>query len=389
MEAKWAVCSACGKPFLPRFRYQVDGHGASAKHYCSVSCRNPELRDASSEAPPEKPPEQRCTVCAKSFSVDYAFQVVSTPPGRVFVCSSECREGYLARLRPVESSPRGATRVVAVLNQKGGTGKTTTSVSVAAGLARRGHRTLLVDVDAQGNVASSLGLRPHRTLYHVLVDGLAAERAIVRARKDLDVLLSDQTLAAAELDLVAAKDRSRVLERSLQGVCTSDDAYEFVLLDCAPSLSLLNQNALVFADEVLIPVSCDYLALVGVKQILRTLRHVNEVLLHPVEVTGVLPTLFDKRNRISKESVDALRSYFGDKVLPPVRINARLTEAPSHSKTIFEYAPDSHGAKDYAQVVSWLISRAPKQRATRDLAVVAAGGHSVERSYRAMSAGRP
>jgi chromosome partitioning protein len=139
--------------------------------------------------------------------------------------------------------------------------------------------------------------------------------------------------------------------------------YEFIILDCAPSLSLLNQNALTFAREVLVPVSCDYLALVGVKQILRTLKHVNDVLLHPIEVLGVLPTFYDVRNKISKQAVEALQSYFTGRVMPPIRVNARLKEAPSHKKTIFEYAPDSHGAEDYAAVVSWLLDPKAAARA--------------------------
>jgi chromosome partitioning protein len=110
---------------------------------------------------------------------------------------------------------------------------------------------------------------------------------------------------------------------------------------------------------VVVPVSCDYLSLVGVKQILRTLRHVNEVLLHPVEVLGVLPTFYDVRNRISKEAVQALTAYFKDRVLPPIRVNTRLKEAPSHKKTIFEYDPESTGAKDYGAVADWIVRMAP------------------------------
>ena len=114
-----------------------------------------------------------------------------------------------------------------------------------------------------------------------------------------------------------------------------------------------------FSEEVLVPVSCDYLALVGVRQILRTVQHVNDVLLHPVRVMGVLPTLFDARNRISKQAVAALEGHFGDRVLPPIRVNARLKEAPSHRKTIFEYAPESNGAADYEATVDWVTERAP------------------------------
>jgi chromosome partitioning protein len=237
-----------------------------------------------------------------------------------------------------------------VLNQKGGTGKTTTAVSVSAGLAMRGLRTLLVDLDAQGNVGISFGVAPQRNLYHVLIEDLPPQEAVISVRRDLDLLACDQAMAAAEIELVNHPDRSRLLAKRMKPL-VSAERYDYVILDCGPSLSLLNQNALTFAREVLVPVSCDYLALVGVKQILRTIRHVNDVLLHRVEVIGVVPTFFDARNKISKQAVSALESYFRDKVLPPVRVNARLKEAPSHDQTIFEYAPESRGAEDYLAVV--------------------------------------
>jgi chromosome partitioning protein len=139
-------------------------------------------------------------------------------------------------------------------------------------------------------------------------------------------------------------------------------------MDCAPSLSLLNQNALTFAREVLVPVSCDYLALVGVKQILTTLKHVNEVLLHPVQVLGVLPTFYDVRMRIAKEAMAAMQAHFKERVLPPIRVNARLKEAPSHKRTIFEYAPDSYGAKDYAAAVDWILRTDQRDIAKKVLA---------------------
>jgi chromosome partitioning protein len=126
-------------------------------------------------------------------------------------------------------------------------------------------------------------------------------------------------------------------------------------MDCGPSLSVLNQNALTYADNIIIPVSCDYLSLVGVKQILRTLKKVNELLLHPVSILGVIPTFFDVRTRISVEAVNTLKSYFKDRVLPPIRINTRLREAPGHKKTIFEYAPDSRGSQDYRRLVESVV----------------------------------
>ncbi len=285
----------------------------------------------------------------------FAYQVVAVGSARTTVCSEGCREALLRASTPPTPKLKPAPRVIAVLNQKGGTGKTTSSVSVAAGLAERGKNTLLVDLDAQGSVGVSLGVRGSTSLYHVLVDGVSPTDVTVPIRQGLDVLPSDQSVASAEISLVNAPDRARVLSRRFEALTKPGSPYDFILLDCAPSLSLLNQNALVLAQDVLIPVSCDYLALVGVQQILQTLKHVHDTLLHSVEVLGVLPTFFDVRNRISKEAVAALRSYFKGKVLPPIRVNARLKEAPSRKKTIFEYAPRSHGAEDYARAVDWIL----------------------------------
>ena len=352
MSRRWAQCHTCGKTFVPRFSYQTEADAEGGpRYYCSVSCRTPEL-EAGAVPATSREAQHVCSWCGTRFSMRFANQVVTLGQVRKVVCSQSCRNALLESVRPAAANASGrGPRALAVLNQKGGTGKTTTSVSLAAGLAERGFSTLLIDLDAQGNVGVSLGVRGRRTLYHILVDGSSPRSAAVPVRQNLEVITADQSLAAAELELVNAPDRSRLLKNRMGEALAEDSPYEFVVLDCAPSLSLLNQNALVFAREVLVPVSCDYLSLVGVKQILRTLKHVQDVLHTPVEILGVLPTLYDRRNNISKQSVSALESYFGDKVLPPIRVDVRLKEAPSHKKTIFEYAPESHGAQDYAALV--------------------------------------
>ena len=355
MRRSWVSCDTCGKSFIPRLSYQIETQGGQTRHYCSVSCRRPELREASGTSS-ESREEHNCSVCGRLFSIRYVTQLVAAAGERKVVCSLECRKVLLEASRQVVSKP--STQTMAVLNQKGGTGKTTTSVSLAAGLAERGFRTLLIDLDAQGNVAVSLGVRPKRTLYHVLVDGVEPQDVVIEVRPNLDVLASDQTLAAAEIELVNAPHRAHVLRRCMKDVASAASPYDFVILDCAPSLSLMNQNALVFARSVLVPVSCDYLSLVGVKQILRTLEHVRNSLLVPVDIVGVLPTLYDRRNKISKESIEALEAHFGDRLLSPIRLDVRLKEAPSHKKCIFEYAPDSNGATDYSALVEFVVARA-------------------------------
>src|SRR5205823_5644038 len=133
------------------------------------------------------------------------------------------------------------------------------------------------------------------------------------------------------------------------------DDYDYVVVDCSPSLSLMNQNALVFADSVLVPVACDYLSLVGVRQVIKTVKNVNTLLRHPLQIWGVLPTFYDARARICDEALDTLRTHFGERCLPPVRATTKLKEAPAQARSIFEHAPGTHGAEDYGAVVDALI----------------------------------
>jgi chromosome partitioning protein len=243
-------------------------------------------------------------------------------------------------------------RRIAVFNHKGGTGKTTTTVSIASGLAAKGLKVLLVDTDSQGNVGVSLGVKAEKSLYHVLVMGLRAKDAAVEVRPNLDLIVANETLAAAELYLAGRQNRDRVLRERL--VAASED-YDVVMLDCSPSLSLMNQNALVFADGILVPVACDFLSLVGVRQVIKTVKNVNTLLRHPVQIFGVLPTFYDARARICRDAIDTMKEHFGDKCLPPVRATIKIKEAPAQGRTIYEYAPDSNAARDYRRIVDYIV----------------------------------
>lgn len=347
------ACAICQTEFEVLFRYQAEerADGLGLFYYCSQSCL--EKSHAT-----ERDGSTLCEACGTSFQLELACQVVYLDAKRRYACGEDCRRFLLARARSAEQRQSGIfarseARVIAVFNHKGGTGKTTTAVSLAAGLAARGQRVLLVDSDGQGNVAVSLGLRGEKTLYHVLVMGLSVRDAAQRARENLDVLASNETLAAAELYLAGRKRRDRVMAERL---AEARAHYDVVVVDCSPSLSLMSQNALVFADWVLCPVACDYLSLVGVRQVLRTIKHVNQLLEHPVRLWGVLPTMFDARARICHEALATLREHFQERCLEPVRLAIKVKEAPAQAKTLFEHAPGSGPVTDYERVIEKLLS---------------------------------
>lgn len=374
-------CSVCGKGFDVQFRYQMEERDGGFAFFCSQDCHGKAVRGETTGG-------ATCSACQKRFYVELVSQVVRVQGELRHACSEECRRQILAesgglRLGAIAASDRAerpevarseapaaaalpiapstaarsgrrmhAPSRLAVFNHKGGTGKTTTSVTLAGGLAARGLRVLLVDTDSQGNVGVSLGVKPEKTLYHVLVMGLRPTDAAVQVRPNLDLIVSNETLAAAELYLAGRQNRDRILRERL---APAFDAYDVVVVDCSPSLSLMNQNALVVADGIIVPVACDFLSLVGVRQVIKTVKNVNSLLRHPVQITGVLPTFYDARARICRDAVDALKDHFGDRVLPPIRSATRLKEAPAQGKTIFEFSPESNAAEDYQRVVDLLV----------------------------------
>jgi chromosome partitioning protein len=364
-------CSVCERAFQVKFRYQVREENGAFLYFCSQQCQQASLGYSSAgttatvtsggaasgagaqvgSATASSGAACSCDVCGKKFALEYPFQVQVKDGAATHFCTMDCRNAARAgvlRVNRAGAAVSKGPRRIAVFNHKGGTGKTTTAVNLAAGLAEAGNKVLLVDADGQGNVGASLGIRGEKTLYHVLVQGTNANDAAVPVRDNFDVLTSNELLAAAELHLATRPNRDRVMRERLGERVTG---YDVVVIDCAPALSLMNQNALVYADSVLVPVSCDYLSLVGVKQVLRTMRNVRDLLKHEVALLGVLPTFYDVRNKIARDSVASLTEHFGERCLPPIRVNTKLREAPSVRQTIFEYAPDSHGALDYMAVV--------------------------------------
>ena len=239
-------------------------------------------------------------------------------------------------------------RKIAILNFKGGTGKTTTTVSLGAGLAMIGSRVLILDMDPQGNAGISLGVKGEKTMYHLLTTSLTPQDCLAKARKNLDIIVSDKTLADAGEMLVKQDAGDQVLKNKMK----DEDGYNFILVDCAPSFNLLNQNALNFVEEIFVPVSMEYLALVGVQYVIRGVDEVNRGGKHPVRISLIIPTFYDLRNSRSQKILAALKKHLQKiKISEPIRVNTKLSEAPNFRQNIFEFDSKSFGAIDYAKLV--------------------------------------
>ena len=250
----------------------------------------------------------------------------------------------------------GLAPVVAFANQKGGVGKTTTAVNTAVSFAQRGYRVLLIDADPQGNATSSLGidkLSVGFSIYDVLVEELPlAQVATATDRPGLDIVPSTPSLAGAEIELVAAPQRETRLRRALTELLP---LYDIVLIDCPPSLGLLTVNALTAAGSVVVPIQCEFLALEGLGQLMTTVDRVKRGLNPPLDVTGVLMTMFDARTRLSAHVVEEVRRYFPHRMFSTVvPRSVRLAEAPSYGQAIVEYDPSSRGAEAYESFVGEL-----------------------------------
>lgn len=244
-------------------------------------------------------------------------------------------------------------RRIAVVNHKGGTGKTTTAVHLAAGLARRGRKVLLIDMDPQGNVGQWFGLGEEDLHVADLARGrAAAAEAVVEVRENLDVLASDWRLAEAEETLIRGEERERWLRNRLARV---DDGYDFTIVDCAPSMSILTTSALAYANEVVIPISMEYLALIGVRQLVENILRMTSANGDEIRIAAVVPTFYQANLRKSGEILSVLERHFKSALTPPIRVNVRLSEAPSHQQTIWEYSPRSRGADDYRKLVARFV----------------------------------
>lgn len=240
-------------------------------------------------------------------------------------------------------------RVICIANQKGGVGKTTTAVNLSASMAAAEKKVLLIDIDPQGNSTSGMGFNKEGTdgtIYHVLLHGSGLKEIIQKTDLAfLDVVISNTDLIGAEVELIQEKDREWKLDRLIKEV---ENDYDYIFIDCPPSLGLLTINSLTAAHSVIIPLQCEYYALEGLGQLLKTIRLIKQSLNPKLEIEGILLTMFDVRNNLSHQVADEVKKHFKDKVFRTIiPRNIRLSEAPSHGKPVLLYDIHSKGAESY------------------------------------------
>lgn len=248
------------------------------------------------------------------------------------------------------------SRVIAIANQKGGVGKTTTCVNLCCALHNRGKKVLILDCDPQGNCTSGMGVDKGQTpnVYDMLVNGTPAKDCIVETAYG-HVLPANRELSGATVELVNAEDREFVLKKALEPL---QNQYDYIFIDCPPSLEMLTLNALCAADSVLVPLQCEYFAMEGLSDLLSTVKLANKRLNRGLEVEGVILTMYDSRTKLSEQVAEEVRKFFGNKVYKTyIPRNVRLSEAPSHGKPVIAYDRMSKGSRAYLKLASEFLKR--------------------------------
>ncbi len=267
-------------------------------------------------------------------------------------------------LREVRAKIASVAKIIAISNQKGGVGKTTTAINLAASLSANDLRVLLIDSDPQGNATTGLGVEKNpesSTLYSALIQGLPIKETIVRTQCDgLDLVPGGKDLVAANLDMVDAENR----EFRLAGILADiRDDYDYILIDCPPALDLLTLNALVAADSVLVPIQCEFFALEGISQLIDTVEKVREAFSKPLKIEGILLTMYDDRTNLARQVAQDLKEFFEKDVLTTVIPRSiRLAEAPSYGKPILMYDPRSKATESYIKLAKEILENEQRER---------------------------
>ena len=255
-------------------------------------------------------------------------------------------------------------RVIAITNQKGGVGKTTTAINLGASLAANDLKVLIIDSDPQGNATTGLGIEKSSsstTLYDALLRGISLENAVVPTEcPGLEIVPADKNLVAANLDMVDLDEREYRLRQALGLI---RDSYQYILIDCPPALDLLTLNALIAADSVLIPIQCEFFALEGISQLMDTVDRIRDAFSHPIKIEGILLTMYDDRTNLTRQVADDLREFFNDEVFKAIIPRSiRLAEAPSYGKPILMYDPRSKGAESYIKLAKEILENEYRNR---------------------------
>jgi chromosome partitioning protein len=243
-------------------------------------------------------------------------------------------------------------RRICVFNIKGGVAKTTTAISLAAGISRHDKKVLLIDLDPQGNVDASLKVNAEYDLYDALTGKLEIQQCIVNLATNFDVITSKDTLLKMDHYLARQEKDKLMLKEALDRI----NSYDFIIVDCPPSLGMITHNALAFADELFVPVSTDYLGYNAIKKMQGIVNSINDTYDHELKITKIIPTMFDRRNKICKEMLFAMQQEYPELTAYPIRYNTKLKEAPMHGKSIFTYAKSSPGAEDYGKLVEDVLT---------------------------------
>lgn len=242
-------------------------------------------------------------------------------------------------------------RTICIFNHKGGVGKTTTAINLAAGLSRKDRKVLLVDLDPQGNIDTSLKVKSEFSIYDAMIGKLEIQQCIVNIAKNLDIITSKETLTKAEHYLTSSEESRMLLRDMLKRI----NGYDYMIIDCPPSLGMLNQNALAFCNEAFVPVSTDFLGYDALRKMRDILNQIKVFYDSEIKITKIIPTLYDKRNKICKDMLVNIQQDYPEITAYPIRTNSKLKEAPMNGKSIFSYAKSSIGAEDYGQLVEDVI----------------------------------